>query len=278
MSVIGTVLEDATMQLKSCSDTPRLDAEVLMSHVLHVSRTYLYSHSREVLPKKSLDAYKGLLERRLQGEPVAYLVGHKEFWNLDLLVSKDTLIPRPETELLVQLVLSLQLPERDIMLADLGVGCGTIALAIASERPGWHIHATDISDKALAIASRNMKKNALTNVLLQRGSWCQGLPKKNYDIMVSNPPYIAANDPHLFSLGYEPSLALVSGHDGLDAIKVIVDQARHYLSDEGLLFIEHGFEQQPAVIQLMLEFNFQEVEGYVDIAGQPRVVSGLWKK
>lgn len=276
MLTIAKIIDEADQKLKPVSQTPRLDAEILLAHILNNTRSYIFTHKNESLLKHHLNSYLSLLERRTQGEPIAYLIGHKEFWSLDFVVTKDTLIPRPETELLVQLILSLFVAEKTIKVADLGVGCGAIALSLAVEKPHWLIHGTDISEKALEIAQLNLHRHGVKNVFFNQGSWCEALKEKDYQIIVANPPYIAENDPHLQFLSFEPRSALVSGNDGLEDIKVIIEQSRDYLAKNGLLFLEHGFEQQQAVMKLMLESGFEQVEGYLDVAGQPRVVSGRW--
>lgn len=274
---ISDVLLDAQQKLATISQTPRLDAELLLAHVLNVSRPYLYAHAKESLAERYFSQFAAFLERRLQGEPMAYVLGNKEFWSLKLLVSKDTLIPRPETELLVQLTLLLLPQQEGVKIADLGVGSGAIAIALASERPKWQIHGTEISANALEIAHKNLKLHGIQNVTLNQGSWCEGLIAKNYQAIVSNPPYIAENDPHLAELIFEPKEALVAG-DGLAAIRLIISQARDYLAKDGWLLIEHGYQQQDAVIALMLEFGYLQVEAYRDVFGQPRVVVSQWQR
>lgn len=276
MNIIQGVLEKAQQQLKEVSDTPQLDAEVLLAHVLDVTRAYLFSYPEQVVNHEQNKSFEDLIQRRQKGEPVAYLTGYKEFWSLDLLVTKDTLIPRPETETLVQLTLDLLPEETSLNVADLGVGCGAIAIALAKTKPHWHIYGTDQSAKALAVAEKNVARFDTHNISLIRGDWCEGLPKIGFHALVCNPPYIAENDPHLAHLQFEPREALVSGVDGLDAISKIIIQAPLYLTKGGLLLLEHGYNQRDAVIALLKKAGFSHIKDYQDLAKNPRVVVGRW--
>ncbi len=261
-------------QFQDKLETPRLDAEILVGAVVQFTRTQLFSHSEKILTTSEELLLADYVNRRLQGEPVALILGYKEFWSLKLKVTGDTLIPRPETEDLVEWILSNFPKEKPLHVADLGVGTGAIALALAQERPLWEIAATDYSEKALAVAKENANAHQLENVSFYQGSWCTALPKGGYDVIVSNPPYIAEGDPHLEQLTYEPYSALASGKDGLLAIKTIIKEAPRYLVEGGALIIEHGFDQSEAVVALMQAGGFLNVIDHNDLAGLARFISG----
>lgn len=267
----------ATNQLKST--TPRLDAELIIAHVLGVSRGYCYSHPERELTVEQQLHLQALIQERLAGEPIAYLIGKQAFWNDDFIVTPSTLIPRPETELLVQILLN-ELPiESEFQIADLGTGCGVIALSVAKERPNWKITATDFSKEALEVAKDNAQALHLKNVQFSQGSWCLALPHQMYHAIVSNPPYIAERDPHLEwgDVRFEPRSALVSGPDGLSAMREIISNAGDYLHNGGLLLLEHGFEQGEAVREILEKCGFSRIKTERDLAGHERVTSGIWQ-
>lgn len=271
-SQIQSVLKSATQKLISVSDTPNLDAEFLLTHVLHVSRTYLFTHTEQTLTVKQRQKFSALLTRRLRGEPIAYITGHQGFWALDLQVSKDTLIPRPETELLIELALH-QLPKNQaIKVADLGTGSGAIALALASERPSWEIYATDNSAAALKIAQQNALNLGLKNLHFYQGNWCDALPASDFTAIISNPPYLAENDPHLLQSGlpFEPQRALVAGEAGLQAIREIIEQAQGYLLSGGWVMLEHGYMQVNAVTELFKKNAYTDPRSWQDLNRQWR--------
>lgn len=267
-------LQQATQQLISVTDQPSLEAEILLSFALDVPRSFLHAWPEITLAKEKINHLASLQNRRLQREPIAYLVGKKEFWSLDLDVDQNTLIPRPETELLVESVL-LQFANihHPIKVADLGTGSGAIALALAREQPTWQICATDSSDKALALASKNAQRLALMNISFYRGHWCDALPNQDFDAIVSNPPYIAESEWEEFAEGlkFEPRNALVSGQDGLLAIREIIQSVKQYLKPGGSVLIEHGFLQGAAVRQLFSEGGFKDIDSICDLAGHSRV-------
>ncbi|MEO8366414.1 MAG: peptide chain release factor N(5)-glutamine methyltransferase [Pseudoxanthomonas sp.] len=250
------------------------DAKLLLAHVLDKPQAWLFAHSQDQLDAPSLRRFDALVQARLAGTPMAYLTGRRGFWTLDLAVTPDTLIPRPETERLVELALA-RLPGGVAMrVADLGTGSGAIALAIASERPAAILVATDASQAALAVARDNARAHGLGNIEFRQGSWLQTLAGERYDLIVSNPPYIADGDPHLAALQHEPDLALTSGADGLDAIREIVAEAPSHLQPEGWLLLEHGWDQGAAVRALMQLAGFLEVTSAVDIEDRERVTLG----
>ena len=309
---IKQALEQATEQLNSSSDTARLDAELLLMHALACSRVFLYAHSEDHLSPVQEQQYQQLLSRRIQGTPLAYLTGTREFWSMPLRVTKDTLIPRPETELLVELALKLiTLPpnlssprrrgpmaepppqqaleidprlhgddSRKTTILDLGTGSGTIALALASERPAWEILACDKSPAAIKVARDNASHFKLTNLQFICSDWFESIPTQQFNAIVSNPPYIAAQDPHLSQgdLRFEPQDALVSGTDGLDALRHIIEQASVRLIPGGWLLLEHGFNQGEAVINLLKRFGYQDIQCWQDWQGHDRVSSGRKNK
>jgi release factor glutamine methyltransferase len=247
------------------AENPHLDAEILLAHVLEKPRSYLFAWPESLLTASQAQQFQQLLARRLHGEPIAHILGEKEFWSLTLSVTRDTLIPRPDTELLVERVLQ-QFPEEPAQtIADLGTGTGAIALAIAKERPGWQVVATDLYPATLRVAQYNAHQLAIENIQFYAGDWCAALPAQKFDILVSNPPYIAIGDPHLVSpaLSYDPPQALISGKEGLDAIHCIIEQAPAYLMSGGWLFLEHGYNQALAVREKM------EKTGYTQIVAHP---------
>lgn len=276
---IATLLYLAKKRL-SASSTPQLDAELLLMHVLGVSRAILMAWPLRQVDESELKAFEELLVRRELGEPVAYIIGHQSFWDVELRVTKAVLIPRPETELIVEWVLSKFEKQDDIKLADLGTGAGAIALAIAKHKPHWTIHATDNSQEALKIAKQNATFNEIKNVTFYEGSWCEALPQKNYDIIVSNPPYIAPGDPHLLigDVRFEPSSALVSNHYGFDDLFKIAEQAKNYLNPNGFLVLEHGFEQADKLREHLKQLGYESVEAKKDLAGHARMTVACYKE
>jgi release factor glutamine methyltransferase len=273
---IAERLAQARVYLRETSPTPRLDAEVLLSHALRKPRSYLYAWP-EVIPDAAAgNRFAELLERRAAGEPVAYLIGEREFWSMPLRVTPATLIPRPETERLVELALR-RLTGGDSA-ADLGTGSGAVALAIAHERPGVRLIATDSSAAALAVAEYNARRLAIRNVEFRLGDWCATLAQERCAVIVSNPPYLAFDDPHLRrgDLRFEPEAALVAGADGLDAIRAIVTQAGYCLKPGGCLLLEHGCGQGAAVLHLMRAAGYTDCADYRDEAGVDRVSCGYW--
>lgn len=273
---IHTTLIQAVEQLPY-SDSPRLDAEVLLCHVLNVTRSYLYTWPDQVLTAKQYTQFQALLARRVQGEPIAYLMGSKEFWSLDLQVTENTLIPRPETEILVEQALARLSPDSQAQVIDLGTGSGAIALAIAQERPHCRIVATDNSSAALAIAQTNAQRLGIHHQIeFLQSDWWATLGDKQATLVVSNPPYIAKMDPHLTQgdVRYEPRCALVAGKDGLVDIQQIISQSFSHLQAQGWLLLEHGSDQAEAVRQLFQQYTYEAIITYPDLAGLPRITVG----
>ncbi len=256
------------------AEAARLEAEMLLAHVLGKSRSYLYTWPEHELSAEQLATFEALVARREAGEPVAHILGERGFWSLDLKVSADTLIPRPETELLVEAVLK-RLPEGECRILDLGTGSGAIALAIAHERPDCAVSAVERSEAALALARENAQRLGLRVEFIE-GSWFEPLAGRRFDVIVSNPPYICADDPHLSrgDVRFEPITALASGADGLDDIRLIIKQALTYLEGEGWLLLEHGWDQGEAVRKLLIDHGFKQVESLTDLEGRERVSLG----
>lgn len=266
---LSAAIQQLTQQFQAISSTPRLDAECLVAHVVQQSRTYLFTYPEQTLTTKQTTELDALLQRRLTKEPIAYMIGHQHFWTLDLKVTPATLIPRPETEHIIEWALST-LPKSNVTIADLGTGSGAIASALASERPDWVIHATDLSAAALEIAKHNATANQLNQIEFFRGSWCDPLPLDTYDVIISNPPYIAPNDPHLSELKYEPYAALVAEKNGFAAFEAIIEQAKHKLNTHGRLVFEHGYNQQEKLADMLRTAGFNTIEQHCDLAQQAR--------
>jgi release factor glutamine methyltransferase len=252
------------------------DAELLLAHALGRSRTWLLAHADDAIAPGDAARFEALVERRAAGEPVAYLTGSRGFWTLDLAVTPATLVPRPETELLVELALARIPADADARIADLGTGSGAIALAIAKERPRCRVVATDASGDALDVARGNATRNGIGNVEFRHGDWCAPLVGDSFELIAGNPPYIAEGDPHLDEgdLRFEPATALSSGNDGLDAIRAIVRNAPAYLCAGGWLLLEHGWEQGEAVRALLRDAGFVDVATERDLEGRDRVSLG----
>lgn len=276
VAAIGDVLRDASERLRDISATPQLDAEILLCHVLETSRSRLRTRLEEPLDTAHGQRFSALLSRRARGEPVAYLTGEREFWSLPLRVTRDTLIPRPETEHLVEVALAHLRPDRDLRAADLGTGSGAIALALASERPRCRILASDISPQALTVARGNARRLGLDNIEFRHGDWCSSLSGEPFDLIASNPPYVRRGDTRLGcdGLHYEPERALVAGETGLEALRTVIAQAWHHLDAGGMLVVEHGFDQGQAVLELFAARGYEDVTAYRDLAGVPRGVRG----
>lgn len=265
------------MASQKLADSPsaRFDAEILMAHVLESTRSFLYANPELELPQSRSEAFRKLIKQRALGQPVAYLTESSEFWSLPLKVSPAVLIPRPETELLVETALKKIPSGADWRLADLGTGSGAIALAIASERKKCEIHATDISKAALGIARENAGELGLGRVQFHHGSWTEPLRGK-FHLIVSNPPYVKAGDPHLTQgdLRFEPGEALTPGPDGLSAIREITRLARTMLVDGGWLMFEHGWDQGPTTRKILQDYGFTGIETLQDLQGHDRVTHG----
>jgi len=272
----GTPLIITVRQALAQSGLVPIDGQVLLAHALHRDRAWLAAHGNDALTPEQAQAFFAAAKRRREGEPVAYLTGSREFWGLALAVTRDVLIPRPETETLVELALSWLPRERPVRVLDLGTGSGAIALAIASESPQARIVATDTSAAALEVARTNAQRLALSNVEFVLAHWYDGIAGADWDMVVSNPPYVAMGDPHLTEgdLRFEPSGALASGVDGLAALRTIVAGARARLAPGGALIVEHGYNQSAEVRGLLQEAGFDAITVRRDLAGIARVAAG----
>lgn len=285
MSTVDQLLRDGARRLGPLGGSPRLDAELLLAHVLGHGRQDLYRSLFSPVPADSEARYAALLARREARCPVAQLTGRREFWSFDLQVTGATLVPRPETELLVERTLARIPAGAAWSVADLGTGTGAIALAIARERPECRVTATDLSKPALRVARSNARALGVANLRFRQGDWCGPLPapdagpdarKGRFHLLVSNPPYIAADEWRLTDpeLGFEPRVALDGGRDGLDAYRAITRQAPRHLRPGGWLLLEHGFRQADAVCALLKRAGFHNIRTTADLAGSPRVSEG----
>ena len=253
-----------------------LDAQVLLAHVLDVPRAWLAAHDADALSQEASDAFFALARRRRDGEPVAYLTGVREFWGLALRVTPDVLIPRPETETLVELALAFVPPDRPVRILDLGTGSGAIALALAHERPQARVTGVDISPMAIAVARDNARRLALANADFLPSDWYASVADGRFDLIVANPPYVASADPHLQEgdVRFEPRAALSPGGDGLTALRAIIAGALAHFVAGGHLVVEHGYDQSAAVQELFRNAGFGRISIRNDLAGIPRVVAG----
>lgn len=271
---INDLLQEAGEHLQHLASA-RLDAELLLCNVLALARTGLYAAPHTLVTPEQAGHYRQLINDRKAGKPLAYLTGKKEFWSLEFAVDSHTLIPRPETECLVELALTLIPTEAHMSIADLGTGSGAIAIALASERPGCRLTATDICEHALAMAETNAERHGMRHINFIKSDWYIGLDGR-FDMIVSNPPYVADGDAHLEGDGtaHEPQLALNGGKDGLESINRIVRQAPAHLNPGGWLLVEHGYDQAEAVRALFTQSGFTEVQSHRDYAGIERVTRG----
>ena len=272
MTIIASLLRNA--QLPD-SPSERLDAELLLAAAIGKSRSFLHTWPERIVSSEDAETYASYLQRRRAGEPVAYILGQQGFWKLDLEVAPHTLIPRPDTELLVETALELQ-PASPAKVLDLGTGTGAIALALASDCPAWQVTAVDRVEEAVALAERNRQRLGLSNVRVLVSHWFGSLAGQRFDLILSNPPYIRAEDPHLAEgdVRFEPSSALVAGSDGLDDLRVIVAQAPEHLVPGGWLLLEHGYDQATDVRALLAAQGFTEVASRKDLGGHERISLG----
>jgi release factor glutamine methyltransferase len=289
-ATIGALLEQGRRRLAPRGTAARLEAELLLAHLLDTARSTLIAHPERAVPAAGADAYDGLLARAAAGEPLAYLTGVREFWSLPLVVTPAVLIPRPETELAVERCLALLASEPvapaharasapvpvPVCVCDLGTGSGAIALALGGERPSWRITATDRSAPALQVAQTNARRLGRTIEFLQ-GDWFTPLQDRRFDLLVSNPPYVAAADPAMSSLAYEPPEALTPGPGGLEALDTIIMQAPDHLAAGGWLVLEHGADQGGPVAHALVARGFARVRCHPDLAGHDRVTEARWR-
>jgi len=276
MSAVETAASTIDGLLRECG-LPRLEAELLLCSILGCERVRLIGHAEDAIDSSGARSARALFARRRAGEPVSYITGWREFYGLALRVTPAVLIPRPETERLVELALERLSPGAPARVLELGTGSGAIAIALASERPGLAIVATDVSEAALALARRNARDHR-AGIEFVLSDWFDALPPGQFDLIVSNPPYVPAEDAHLErgDLRFEPRLALVGGEDGLTCVRTIAKQARERLRSGGWLVLEHGYDQRDRCIEVFRELGYANVEDFEDLAQVPRVCTGRW--
>jgi release factor glutamine methyltransferase len=273
MTIIASLLRSAELP---DSPTARLDVELLLAAALGKPRSFLHTWPERIVSSEAAHTFEGYLRRRRTGEPVAYILGLQGFWNIDLEVATHTLIPRPETEMLVETALELlpgAIPHR---LLDLGTGTGAIALSLAKDRPQWTITAVDRVDEAVELAERNRQRLNLDNAAVMKSHWFSALKRQRFDLIISNPPYIASGDPHLAQgdVRFEPSSALVAGVDGMDDLRIIVSEATAHLEPGGWLLLEHGYDQGAAVRDLLNGHGFEQIQTRRDLGDNERITFG----
>ncbi|BBN61800.1 MULTISPECIES: peptide chain release factor N(5)-glutamine methyltransferase [Pseudomonas] len=273
MTIIASVLRSAELP---DSPTARLDAELLLAAALGKPRSFLHTWPERIVSTEAAVAFAGYMERRSKGEPVAYILGQQGFWKLDLEVAPHTLIPRPETEMLVEAALELVPAFAPAQVLDLGTGTGAIALALANDRQQWKVTAVDRVPEAVALAERNRQRLQLNNAEVFESHWFGGLQGRQFDLIISNPPYISDADPHLSAgdVRFEPSSALVAGSDGLDDLRTIIEQAPAHLNADGWLLLEHGYDQGPAVRELLIRQGFERIQTRRDLGEHERITFG----
>ena len=270
---LDAAIADAALRLANSSDSARLDAEILLCQTINMPRSYLFAHPEDELDDLTKDRFEALLQRRISGEPMPYITGTKEFWSHELLVSPATLVPRPETELLVELALR-EIPRKaEWQVLDLGTGSGAIAISIAAERLLCTVTATDVSPDALAIAAENVRQADLANVICIPGTWTEPVTDQQFNVIVSNPPYVREDDEALQDLRHEPLSALASGADGLDDIRILATDCGGILAADGWLMMEHGADQQADVANILEAAGWVDITCHNDLAGKPRVTA-----
>lgn len=263
-------------RLNNSSLGAAVDAQVLLTSILQCNTAHLAAWPEKNLSKEQESRFQTLVKQRKEGQPVAYLVGQREFWSLEFSVNNSTLIPRPETETLVDYILTTFSSDTNIKLLDMGTGTGAIAISIASERPGWLIVASDISQSALKLARQNSNRHHTDHITFKKSNWFENLTADKFNIIVSNPPYIACDDPHLRQgdVRFEPHSALISGPTGMDDIEHLCAQAKNHLINNGCLIIEHGYNQKKQVADCFAKNGFTEIFQQQDLSGQPRMTTG----
>lgn len=281
MATIKQALETAAF-LQQTSGSGQLDAELLLAAALGQTREHLFTWPDKELSSTQLQCFQDYCKRRNTGEPVAYILGRQAFWDFNLKVNPAVLIPRPETELLVETAIELlremKLDKANIL--DLGTGSGAIALALAATNPNWHLSAVDSSDQALQLARDNAQELGLTQIEFKQGSWCDGLPSMHFDLIVSNPPYVKKGDKHLRegSLPFEPVSALVADENGLADIRLVARQARDCLKKDSWLLVEHGYQQKEEVVEILHQAGYENIECIQDLAGLDRLTKAQCKQ
>ena len=273
---IREAIQQASESLQASSPSALLDAQVLLNHVLQCNSAHLAAWPEKQLSTEQKEEYLQLIQKRLQGTPVAHLTGSREFWSLQFLVDDSTLIPRPETETLVEFILDRFADRTQLKLLDMGTGTGAIAIAIASEKPHWQITACDISADAIKLAEKNATLHQIKNIRFLQSDWFEDITCNNFDIIVSNPPYIASDDPHLQQgdVRFEPDSALTSGTTGMDDIEHLCLHAKKYLAQDGWLIVEHGYNQKQIVAACFDSNGFTEITQLQDLSANHRMTAG----
>ena len=270
---IKNIMSDLSVKLSKVSSSPDLDGEILLMKALKVSRAYLYTYTDKVISESKKKLLEELVNRRMNKEPIAYILGKKEFWSRDFYINRHTLIPRPESEMLVELIIQANARKKISSILELGTGSGCISVSLAKELSHSQIVSTDICAKALEVANKNAQHYGVNNVSFIKSDWFNKLDNQKFDCIVSNPPYIREDDPYLGELTFEPSKALVSGDDGLDAIEIISSNAAEYLSPEGKIFIEHGKDQKKEIQKIFELNNWRDIICHRDFGGLPRITT-----
>ncbi len=270
---IKQYLEDATAILRTVSDSPRLEAELLMGMILRKPRSFLHAWPEQQLAEPQAERFEILVRRRFAGEPIAYMTGLREFWSMPLKVTPNVLIPRPETELLVEKALLRLPPDKELRVLDLGAGSGAVSLAIARERPGANVIGVDVSLAALEVARTNADLQKIRNVEFRESDWFDAVRGEKFDVVVGNPPYVAEDDPHLArgDARFEPRLALDAGPGGMECFRAIVDRAHNYIVRQGWLLLEHGATQHIPLRRLLEAQHYHDITIHKDGAGHDRV-------
>ena len=273
---IRQALQLARQSLAKTSPTAELDAQVLLCHVLQCNSAHLIAWPDKQLDDAQQQYFLHLIERRRRGHPVAHLAGQREFWSMDFMVDESTLIPRPETETLIEYVLEKHSHQTSLKLLDMGTGTGAIAIVLAKENPGWQVHACDISSRAIKLAERNMDKHEISNLTLLKSDWFSDIDDTDYDIIISNPPYIDADDPHLSQgdVRFEPASALISANQGMKDIEHLCSQAKSHLKNGGWLIVEHGYDQAEQVVDCFTKNGYSEITQRQDLSGHIRMTAG----
>lgn len=273
---IQQALQYAAEQLSESSSSITLDTQLLLSHVLNCDITHLIAWPEKELDHQQKQQFQALIIKRQHGTPIAHLTGHREFWSLNFKVNNSTLIPRPETETLIEFILEEFGEAKKQNVLDMGTGTGAIAITLANEKPEWSITACDISADAITLALKNKAELKTNNVTFLQSNWFSNIPQQTFDIIVSNPPYIAVDDPHLKEgdVRFEPETALTSGKNGMNDIVHLCSQAKPYLSSKGWLIVEHGYNQKDDVADCFRRNNYQSICQRSDLAGHCRMTAG----
>lgn len=273
---IQQALQYGDQQLTDTSPSAKRDAQVLLGHVLQCNSAHLFTWPEKQLADEALEKYQSLIQQRQHGTPVAHLTGKREFWSLNLNVNNSTLIPRPETETLIEFILTKFNDKKNLKLIDMGTGTGAIAIALATEKPQWNIFACDISEQAIQLAALNSKQHQTDNITFIQSNWFNNIADNDFDIIVSNPPYIAKDDVHLSQgdVRFEPKSALTAGDTGMDDIEYLCLHAKQHLRNDGCLIVEHGYDQKSAVNDCFARNNYTEIEQQLDLSGHTRMTAG----